>query len=109
MLVLDRPSSKQGSVSIDRLLLKETKGVTIKDKLVLFSLKNIYLSSRAVSMLISGKEKRDFLYSEVGTSFKSFLYKSVKLLRMYELRLKLICPNMVFRAIVWVKMTSTIL
>jgi hypothetical protein len=70
MLISERPSSKQDSVSIDSLLLKETKGVTKKDKLVLFSLKNIYLALRVSSRFVLGKKKREYLYNERGVSFK---------------------------------------
>jgi len=44
MLTLERPNkSQQSSISIDRLLLENTQGVTNKDKLVLFLSKKIYL------------------------------------------------------------------
>ena len=86
MLVTDRLRSRQDSVSIDDdLLLKEAKGLTKKDKLVLFSLKNIYMALRVSSMIVLGKKKAGFLYSERGISFKDFLYKSVKFLAMNNL------------------------
>jgi hypothetical protein len=80
MLISDRLSSEQDSVSSDSLLLKEAKGMTKKDKLVLFSLKNIYLASSLLSMIVLEKKRRERLHNERGVSFKNFLYKSVKLL-----------------------------
>ena len=62
MLLSDRLRSKKDSVSINTLLLKEAKGMTKKDKLVLFSLKNLYLASRAVSRIILGK-KNEIVYT----------------------------------------------
>jgi FkbM family methyltransferase len=80
MLITDRLKSGQDSVSFDSLLLNEAKGVTLIDKLVLFSLKNIYLASRVLSRIVLGKKKRDFLYTKRGISFKSFLYKYIEIL-----------------------------
>jgi FkbM family methyltransferase len=93
MLITDRLSSSQDSVSIDSLLLKEAKGMTLIDKLVLFSLKNIYLASRAASKIALGKRKRDRLYSEREISLKNFMYKSVKFLGVGNLRLKVNVPE----------------
>jgi FkbM family methyltransferase len=93
MLITDRLSSLQDSVSIDSLLLKEAKGMTLIDKLVLFSLKNIYLASRAASKIALGKRKRDRLYSEREISLKNFMYKSVKFLGVGNLRLKVNVPE----------------
>jgi FkbM family methyltransferase len=98
MLITDRLTPKGDSVSIDSLLLKETKGVAKKDKLVLFSIKNIYLASRLLRMIVLGKKKRESLYIERGISFKNFLYKSVKLLAMDNLRLKVNVPEYGFQA-----------
>jgi FkbM family methyltransferase len=93
MLITDRLSSSQDSVSIDSLLLKEAKGMTLIDKLVLFSLKNIYLASRAASKIALGKRKRDRLYNEREISLKNFMYKSVKFLGVGNLRLKVNVPE----------------
>jgi FkbM family methyltransferase len=88
MLITDRQSPKEDSLSIDRLLLKEAKGMTKKDKLVLYFLKDIYLATRAASRIVLRKKKRDRLYNERGISFKNFVCKSVKFLGMDNLRLK---------------------
>jgi FkbM family methyltransferase len=98
VLILKKPKSQQDSVSIDSLLLKETQGATRKDKVVLFSLKNIYLASRVASMFIMGKKNGAFLYGEGEFSFKDFLYKSVKRLRMDNLQLKVSVPKYGFQA-----------
>jgi FkbM family methyltransferase len=98
MLITDRLRSRQDSVSIDDLLLKEAKGLTKKDKLVLFSLKNIYMALRVSSMIVLGKKKAGFLYSERGISFKDFLYKSVKFLVMNNLLLKVNIPEFGYQA-----------
>jgi FkbM family methyltransferase len=87
MLITDRLRTKKDSVSIDSLLLKETKGVTIKDKLVLFSLKNIYLASCLLRMIVLGNKKRHRLHFDRGISFSSFLSKSIKLLGIDNLLL----------------------
>ena len=98
MLTLQRPNKTQhSSVTIDRLLLEETQGVTSKDKLVLFCLKKIYLASRVASILIPGKKKEDLLYTDDGASFKNFLYKSVKSLGMANLQLKVNLPKYGFQ------------
>ncbi len=86
------------SVSISTLLLKEAKGMTIKDKLVLFSLKNTYLALRVISKVVLGKKKRDRLFIERGISFQSFLYKSIKLLGMNNLVAKVDVPRYGFQA-----------
>ena len=88
----DTLKSSQDSVDINILLL-EAKGVTKKDKLVLFSLKNLYLFSWLLSMIVLGKKKRDRLYSERGITFKSFLYKYIKFLGIRNLLLKVNVPK----------------
>jgi hypothetical protein len=103
MLTLERPNKpQQSSVTIDRLLVEETQGVTQKDKLMLFCLKKIYLASR-VSSILTRKKNEDLPYGEGGTSFKNFLYKSVKFLG------KMTCLNLAFKSIVEMKMSSMIL
>ena len=82
MLITDRLKSKQDSVSMDTLLLKEAKGATKKDKLVLFSLKNIYLGLRFLGRIVLGRKKRDRLYIERGINFVGFLYNSIEFLRL---------------------------
>jgi FkbM family methyltransferase len=91
-------TSRQDSVGINTLVLKEAKGMTKKDKLVLFSLKNIYLASRVASRIVLGKKKRDHLYIEKGINFKSFLYKSVKFLGMDNLVFEVDIPRYGFQA-----------
>jgi FkbM family methyltransferase len=98
MLTLQRPNTTQhSSVTIDRLLLEETRGVTSKDKLVLFCLEKIYLASRVASILIPRTKNGDLLYTYDGTSFKNFLYKSVKSLGMANLQLKVNLPKYGFQ------------
>jgi hypothetical protein len=70
MLITDRLRQKADCVSFDSLLLKETEGVTKRGKLVLFSLKNTYLASSLLIMIVLGKKKREYLYKERGVSFK---------------------------------------
>ena len=98
VLVPDTLTARQDSVSINSILLNETKGVTLIDKPVFFSLKKIYLASRLLSMLVLGKKKTDRLYVERGISFKSFLSKSLKLLRMDNLLLIVHVPKYGYQA-----------
>jgi FkbM family methyltransferase len=93
MLTLRRPKSQsqQDSLSVDGLLLNETQGVTKKDKLVLFCLKNIYPAARATRMLILGKEKGDF-------GFKGFFRRSIKLLGLDNLLFKVNVPKYGYQA-----------
>jgi FkbM family methyltransferase len=96
VLVPDTPdtlTARQDSVDINTILLKETKGATLIDKPVFFSLKNIYLASRLLSMLVLGKKKTDRLYIERGISFKSFLSKSLKFLGVDNLLLIVNVPE----------------
>jgi FkbM family methyltransferase len=101
VLVPDTPdtlTARQDLVDIDAILLKETKGATLIDKPVFFSLKNIYLASRLLSMLVLGKKKTDRLYIERGISFKSFLSKSLKFLGVDNLLLIVNVPENGYRA-----------
>jgi FkbM family methyltransferase len=98
MLTSERPNKTQHSyVTIDRLLLEETQGVTKKDKLVLFCLKKIYWASRVANISILRKKNGDLPYTEDGASFKNFLYKSVKFLGMANLQLKVNLPKFGFQ------------
>jgi FkbM family methyltransferase len=74
--------SQPDPVSIDRLLLKEVKVATKRDKLVFFWLKNIYLALGILSRIALGRKKRDNLYMERGISFRGFLYKSIEFLKL---------------------------
>jgi FkbM family methyltransferase len=94
----DRLKSRQDSVSFDRLLLKEANGATVKDKLVLFSLKNMYCGLMVLGRIVLGKKKRDRLYIERGITYKGFLYKSFKLLGMHNLLLKVNVPEYGYQA-----------
>jgi FkbM family methyltransferase len=86
-------SREDDSVGVNTLLLKEAKGVTKKDKIVLFSLKKIYVATRVAARMLLGKKKRDRLYIGRGISFKNFLYKSVKFLRMNNSLLEVHIPK----------------
>jgi FkbM family methyltransferase len=68
--------------NIDRLLLKEAKGATKRDKFVFFCIRNVYIGLRILSRIALGKKKRDKLYLERGISFRGFLYKSIEFLNL---------------------------
>ena len=74
--------SKPDPASIDRLLLKEAKGATKRDKFVFFCIRNIYTGLWILSRIALGKKKRDKLYFERGISFRGFLYKSIEFLNL---------------------------
>jgi FkbM family methyltransferase len=61
--------------------LKNSEGITIFDKCILFFLKIIYLGLRIVLRLFLGKKRRDRLYVERGLDFGVFWYKSFKFLK----------------------------
>ncbi|WP_415280892.1 FkbM family methyltransferase [Candidatus Nitrososphaera sp. FF02] len=56
--------------------LKETRGATLTDKLILSFLKSIFRATRFSLKIVMGKKKRDALYARRNISFKSFLYKA---------------------------------
>ena len=56
-------------------LLKESEGITLLDKLVLFFVKFIYLSLRIILRIFLGKNRRDRLYIERGLDFGDFWNK----------------------------------
>jgi len=62
-------------------LLKESEGVTVFDKLVLFFVKFIYLSLRIVLRIFLGKQRRDSLYIKRELDFGDFWNKFFKYLR----------------------------
>src|SRR5919202_2520385 len=74
--------SEPDPLSIDRLLLKEAKGATKRDKFVFFCIRNIYTGLRILIRIAVGKKKRDKLYFERGISFRGFLYKSIEFLKL---------------------------
>src|ERR687892_2239838 len=61
--------------------IKNSEGITIFDKCILFVLKIIYLGLRILLRLVLGKKRRDRLYVERGLDFGVFWYKSFKFLR----------------------------
>jgi FkbM family methyltransferase len=61
--------------------IKNSEGITILDKCILFVLKIIYLGLRILLRLVLGKKRRDRLYVERGLDFGVFWYKSFKFLR----------------------------
>ena len=61
--------------------LKNSEGITIFDKCILFVLKIIYLGLRIVLRLVLGKKRRDMLYVGRGLDFGVFWYKSFKFLK----------------------------
>jgi FkbM family methyltransferase len=56
-------------------LLKESEGITLLDKLILFFVKFIYLSLRIILRIFLGKNRRDRLYIERGLDFGDFWNK----------------------------------
>jgi hypothetical protein len=63
-------------------LLKETKGVTIVDKCILFTLKTVFLSFRILVRMFLGRKRRGNLFLERQLGFNSFLYEVMKFLRL---------------------------
>ena len=72
--------------------------MTKKDRIVLFSIKNIYLISRVVSGIVLGKKQRYRLLIGKGSSFKNILYKYIKFLGMGYLAAKINVPKYDFQA-----------
>jgi FkbM family methyltransferase len=63
-------------------LLKESEGVTVLDKLLLFFVKFIYLSLRIILRVALGKKRRDRLALERGLCFGDFWNKFFSHLRL---------------------------
>jgi FkbM family methyltransferase len=61
--------------------IKNSEGITIFDKCLLFVLKIIYLGLRILLRLVLGKKRRDRLYVQRGLDFGVFWYNSFKFLR----------------------------
>jgi FkbM family methyltransferase len=61
--------------------IKNSEGMTIFDKCILFFLKIIYLGLRILLRLALGKKRRDRLYVKRGLDFGVFWYKAFKFLR----------------------------
>src|SRR5215216_8186406 len=62
-------------------LIKNSEGMTIFDKCILFFLKIIYLGLRILLRLALGKKRRDRFYVKRGLDFGVFWYKTFKFLR----------------------------
>jgi predicted membrane protein len=81
-------SHQQDPIGSNKWLLKEVRGATILDDLLLFVLKIIYLALMVLFRVLLGRKKRNVLCTELGIFyFKDFLYKSVKLLRLVNMML----------------------
>jgi FkbM family methyltransferase len=61
--------------------IKNSEGITIFDKCILFFLKIIYLGLRILLRLALGKKRRDRFYVERGLDFGVFWYKTFKFLK----------------------------
>jgi FkbM family methyltransferase len=64
--------------------LRETRGADVFSKFMLSSLKFVYVGVRVFLRLALGKKRRDRIYSRRRINFKDFLYKSIRLLRLYN-------------------------
>ncbi len=85
-------------IGSNKWLLKEIKGATLSDKLVIHSLKFFYLFSRIVLRMVLGKKRRDRMWINKKISFSSFLYKSIENLGLDNtLLLKFDNPNHNFK------------
>ena len=73
--------------------LKESEGLTISDKLLVFFIKVFYLNLRIIMRIALGKKRRDRLYRERGLDFADFLYKSIKFFRPRSKLLKFKVPK----------------
>ena len=61
--------------------IKNSEGITIFDKCILFFLKIIYLGLRILLRLALGKKRRDRLYVKRGLDFGVFWYRTFKFLK----------------------------
>src|SRR5919112_1463092 len=73
--------------------LKESEGLTISDKLLVFFIKVFYLNLRIIMRIALGKKRRDRLYRERGLDFADFLYKAIKFFRPRSKLLKFKVPK----------------
>lgn len=73
--------------------LKETRGATFADRLVLSLLKAVFLGTRFVVKVAVGKNKRDALFAERNISFKRFLYRATAALGLDKLSLEISVPK----------------
>ena len=73
--------------------LKESEGLTISDKLLVFFIKVFYLNFRIILRTALGKKRRARLYREHGFEFGDFLYKAIKFFRPRSKLLKFKSPK----------------
>jgi FkbM family methyltransferase len=73
--------------------LKETRGATFTDKLVLSLLKTIFLGTRFLLKVAIGKKRRDALFAKRDISFKKFLYSATAALGLGKLSLEISVPK----------------
>jgi FkbM family methyltransferase len=73
--------------------LKESEGLTISDKLLVFFIKVFYLNFRIILRIALGKKRRDRLYRERSLDFPDLLYKAVKFFRPRSKLLKFKVPK----------------
>src|SRR5215216_176024 len=73
--------------------LRESEGLTISDKLLVFFIKVFYLNFRIILRIALGKKRRDRLYNERGLDYGDFLYKAVKFFRPGSKLLKFKLPK----------------
>ena len=73
--------------------LKESEGLTISDKLLVFFVKVFYLNFRIILRLALGKKRRKRLYNERGLEYGDFLCKAVKFFRPGSKLLKFKVPK----------------
>ena len=66
----------------DRWLFKETKGRSALDKIILQSVKLIYIGLRIMIRIIIGEAGRDKLWTDKKITFRGFLYKFIEFLRL---------------------------
>ncbi len=71
------------NLGVNTLLLK-ANGVGLKGKIIFFSLKYIYLTTRLLARLVLGRKKRDAIYINREISFGGFLYFSTRLLKLHD-------------------------
>jgi FkbM family methyltransferase len=76
------PHLTELAVGSNSWLLKETRGCSFFDKLVLDSFKIIFLGARILLRIILGKRRRDRLWNRRGITFSDFLYKSIEFLHL---------------------------
>ncbi len=71
----------QANLGANTSLLK-ANGVGLLNKIIFFSLKNIYLTSRFLARLILGKKRRDKVWTDKGISYSDFLIRSTRSLKL---------------------------